>query len=44
MTDRYEYHSFTAVASNRSAWKPARKGYGRTVLYAVTFVVMCIFA
>lgn len=44
MTDRYEYHSFTAVSAKRNAWKPARKGYGRAVLYAVTFVCMCVFA
>lgn len=44
MTDRYKYHSFTAVSAKRSAWKPARNGYGRAVLYAVTFVCMCVFA
>lgn len=42
---RYEYHMFSSVSSSkRDAWKPRRKGYGRTVLYAVTFVAMCIFA
>ena len=44
MTDRYEYHSFSAVSAKRSAWKPARNGYGRTVLYAATFMLLCIFA
>lgn len=40
--DRYEYHSFQCPNKER-LYKPRRKGYIRTLLYAVVFVSLIIF-
>ena len=40
--DRYEYHAFNCMDKERM-FKPGRKGYIRTVLYAIVFVSLIIF-
>lgn len=40
--DRYEYHAFKCM-DKENVFKPRRKGYIRTVLYAIVFVSLIIF-
>lgn len=40
--DRYDYHAFRCVDKEK-IYTPRRKGYIRTVLYALVFVSLIIF-